>query len=98
MSSFSYRIKSKEDKQVSIYVSFRPQNSKPVFSRTGFTIHPSMWSSAKKRAKPVSIELKNLNNKPTELDIFLGDRLNKDSNLGVDINNRWLKKERDKYL
>ena len=93
MPSFSYRIKSKEDKQVSIYVSFRPQNSKSVFSRTGFTIYPSMWSSVKKRAKPVSVEAKNLNNKLTQLEIFLGDRLNKDINLGVDINNKWLKKQ-----
>ena len=97
MPSFSYRIKSKEDKQVSIYVSFRPQNSKSVFSRTGFTIHPSMWSSAKKRAKPVSVELKNLNSKLTELDVFLGDQLNKDINLGVDINNKWLKKQIDRF-
>ena len=41
-----------------------------------------MWSTAKKRAKPVYTELKNLNNKLTELDIFLGDRLNKDINFG----------------
>ena len=97
MPSFSYRIKSKDDKQVSIYISFRPQNSKSVFSRTGFTVHPSQWSNSKKRAKPVSVELKNLNNKLSELEIFLGDRLNKDNNLGVDINNKWLKKQIDRF-
>lgn len=97
MPSFSYRIKSKDDKQVSIYISFRPQNSKSVFSRTGFTVHPSQWSNSKKRAKPVSPELKNLNNKLSELEIFLGDRLNKDNNLGVDINNKWLKKQIDRF-
>ena len=48
MPSFSYRIKSKDDKQVSIYVSFRPQNSKSVFSRTGFTIHPHSGATLKK--------------------------------------------------
>jgi hypothetical protein len=92
MPSFSYRIKSKDDKQVSIYISFRPQNSKSVFSRTGFTVHPSQWSNTKKRAKPVSAELKNLNNKLSELEIFLADRLNEDINLGVEITNKWLKK------
>tara|TARA_Y100000385_G_C13076720_1_gene631780 strand:- start:891 stop:2150 length:1260 start_codon:yes stop_codon:yes gene_type:complete len=97
MPSFSYRIKSKDDKQVSIYISFRPQNSKSVFSRTGFTIHPSQWSSAKKRAKPISPEAKNLNNKLNELEIFLADRLNEDINFGVDITNKWLKKQIDKF-
>ncbi|MDG1141087.1 MAG: hypothetical protein P8N44_06015, partial [Flavobacteriaceae bacterium] len=97
MPSFSYRIKSKDDKQVSIYISFRPQNSKSVFSRTGFTILPSQWSSSKKRAKPVSAELKNLNNKLSELEIFLADRLNKDINLGVEITNKWLKKQIDRF-
>lgn len=97
MPSFSYRIKSKDDKQVSIYISFRPQNSKSVFSRTGFTIHPSQWSSAKKRAKPISPETKNLNNKLNELEIFLADRLNEDFNLGVDITNKWLKKQIDRF-
>ena len=97
MPSFSYRIKSKEDKQVSIYVSFRPQNSKSVFSRTGFTVHPSQWSDSKKRAKPVSPELKNLNNKLSELEIFLANRLNEDINLGVEITNKWLKKQIDRF-
>lgn len=97
MPSFSYRIKSKDDKQVSIYISFRPQNSKSVFSRTGFTIHPSQWSSAKKRAKPISPEAKNLNNKLSELEIFLADQLNEDINLGVDITNKWLKKQIDRF-
>ena len=97
MPSFSYRIKSKDDKQVSIYISFRPQNSKSVFSRTGFTVHPSKWSNSKKRAKPVSAELKNLNNKLSELEIFLADRLNKDINLGVEITNKWLKKQIDRF-
>lgn len=97
MPSFSYRIKSKDDKQVSIYISFRPQNSKSVFSRTGFTVHPSQWSNSKKRAKPVSVELKNLNNKLSELEIFLADRLNEDINLGVEITNKWLKKQIDRF-
>ena len=97
MPSFSYRIKSKDDKQVSIYISFRPQNSKSVFSRTGFTVHPSQWSNSKKRAKPVSPELKNLNNKLSELEIFLADRLNEDINLGVEITNKWLKKQIDRF-
>jgi len=97
MPSFSYRIKSKDDKQVSIYISFRPQNSKSVFSRTGFTVHPSQWSNSKKRAKPISVELKNLNNKLSELEIFLADRLNEDINLGVEITNKWLKKQIDRF-
>ena len=56
-----------------------------------------MWSSAKKRAKPISAELKNLNNKLSELEIFLADRLNEDINLGVEITNKWLKKQIDRF-
>src|SRR5210317_346017 len=97
MPSFSYRIKSKDDKQVSIYISFRPQNSESVFSRTGFTVHPSQWSPSKKRAKPVTAELKNLNNILSELEIFLADRLNEDTNLGMEITNKWLKKQIDRF-
>ena len=97
MPSFSFRIKSYSDKPVSIYVSFRPPNSPPVFSRTGLFIHPNEWSESKKKAKPNSTQAKNLNSILSKLEIFLVDRLNSDTHEGKVINNAWLKKAIEKF-
>ncbi len=51
MSSIGYRIKSKENKQVSVYIYLRPPKSKVISTRTGLTINPSDWSMSKKRAQ-----------------------------------------------
>ena len=51
MASIGFRLKSKENRQVSIYIYFRPANSKVVSARTGLTINPKDWSSSKKKAK-----------------------------------------------
>ena len=97
MPSFSYRIKSKEDKQVSIYVSFRPASSPPVFSRTGLSIHPDKWSASKKRAKTNSPHAVNLNTVLSNLESFLSEQLNFDQHKGVEINNSWLKKAIERF-
>jgi hypothetical protein len=41
MASIGFRIKSKENKQVSIYVYFRAANSSVVSARTGLSVNPS---------------------------------------------------------
>ena len=97
MPSFSFRIKSKIDKPVSIYVSFRPQNSPPVFSRTGLFTHANEWSNSKKRAKPNSPQAKNLKYILNQLEIFLTEKLNKDIHKGRIINNQWLKSTIEKF-
>jgi len=97
MPSFSFRIKSKEDKQVSIYVSFRPASSPPVFSRTGLSIHPDKWSASKKRAKTNSPHAVNLNTVLSDLESFLSEQLNFDQHTGVEINNSWLKKTIERF-
>ncbi|MGA1771954.1 MAG: hypothetical protein ACO39T_06755, partial [Flavobacteriaceae bacterium] len=97
MPSYSFRIKSRENKAVSIYVSFRPANQSVVAARTGFYVHPDNWSKSKQRAKPNSPELKNLNSSLNNLEVFLSDRLNIDYNKGIDITNKWLKNTIDKF-
>ena len=92
MPSFSFRIKSYSDKPVSNYVSFRPPNSPPVFSRTGLFIHPNEWSESKKKAKPNSTQAKNLNSILSKLEIFLVDRLNSDTHEGKLLITRGSKK------
>ena len=97
MPSYSFRIKSRENKAVSIYVSFRPANQSVVAARTGFYVHPDNWSKSKQRAKPNSPELKNLNSSLNNLEVFLSDRLNIDHNKGIDITNKWLKNTINKF-
>jgi|TARA_B100000902_G_scaffold398083_1_gene463727 integrase len=97
MSSIGYRLKSKENKQVSIYVYLRPPNSKVISTRTGLTVNPSDWSKAKKRAKPKDPILKSLNNKLDNIEGFIYEKLNEEFNSGVEFNNRWLLKKIEEY-
>ena len=97
MPSFSYRLKSNVNKNVSIYISFRPPNSKPIFCRTGFNVNPSDWSKSKKRAKPNTPQLKILNNNLNSLESYLSHRVNQDQNKGVSFTNSWLQKSLDEF-
>jgi integrase len=97
MSSIGYRLKSKENKQVSIYIYLRPPNSKVISTRTGLTINPSGWSQSKKRAKPKDPILKSLNNKLDNIEGFIYEKVNEEYNSGVEFNNRWLIKKIEEY-
>ena len=77
MSSIVYRLKSKENKNVSIYVYLRPPNSKVISARTGLTVNPSNWSKSKMRSKPKDPLLKSLNNNLDSISKFIPDKLNK---------------------
>ena len=55
MASIGFRLKSKENRQVSIYIYFRPANSKVVFARTGQTINSSDWIHLRKKPKPQTL-------------------------------------------
>ena len=90
MASIGFRLKSKENRQVSIYIYFRPANSKVVSARTGQTINPSDWSSSKKKAKTTDPYLINLNTTLTSLEKFISQALKNDLTYGIEINNRWL--------
>ena len=97
MASIGFRLKSKENKQVSIYIYFRPANSKVVSARTGQTINPSDWSSSKKKAKTTDPHLINLNTTLTSLGKFISQALNNDQRYGIEINNRWLNNQVDEF-
>jgi len=98
MASIGFRLKSKENRQVSIYIYFRPSNSKVVSARTGQTINPSDWSSSKKKAKTTDPSLINLNTTLTSLEKFISQALNNDLTYGIEINNRWLNKQVDALI
>ena len=97
MASIGFRLKSKESRQVSIYIYFRPVNSKVVSARTGLTINPADWSSSKKKAKTTDPYLINLNTDLSSLQEFISKALNNDQRYGIEINNRWLNKQIDEF-
>ena len=97
MASIGFRIKSKENKQVSIYVYFRAANSSVVSARTGLSVNPSEWSSSKKMAKPNDPFLKKLNTTLNDLKNFIYRSLNNDQQLGIEIDNRWLPKKVNEF-
>jgi integrase len=97
MSSIGYRLKSKENKQVSIYLYLRPPNSKVISARTGLTINPINWSKSRMRAKPKDPILKSLNNNLDSISKFISDKLNEELISGIDFNNKWLKKKLDDF-
>ena len=51
MAKIGFRLKSDANKAVSIYVNFRPPNTKMLEARTGLSINPSDWSKLKQRSK-----------------------------------------------
>ena len=97
MSSIGYRLKSKENKQVSVYIYLRPPNSKVISARTGLTINPLDWSKPRMRAKPKDPTLKSLNNSLDSISTFINNKLNTELESGVEFNNKWLKKKLDEF-
>lgn len=97
MATISFRLKSKENKEVSIYVYFRPSGSSVISCKTGYTVNPKNWSISKKRAKPSDPHLHNLNVTLDNLIISLNQSLNYDTQQGVEIDNRWLQKKVDEF-
>ena len=97
MATINYRIKSKENKEVSIYVYFRPSGSSVISAKTSYTVNPKNWSKSKKRAKASDPHLHNLNISLDNLVTFLSQSLNYDNQQGVEIDNKWLKKKVDEF-
>lgn len=97
MATINYRIKSKENKEVSIYVYFRPSGSPVLSAKTSYTVNPKNWSKSKKRAKASDPHLHNLNISLDNLVTFLSQSLNYDNQQGVEIDNKWLKKKVDEF-
>ncbi len=97
MATINYRIKSKENKEVSIYVYFRPSGSSVISTKTGYTVNPKNWSIPKKRAKASDPHLHNLNISLDNLVTHLSKSLNYDNQQGIEIDNKWLRKKVDEF-
>lgn len=97
MATINFRIKSKENKEVSVYVYFRPSGSSVISAKTGYTVNPKNWSKSKKRAKAYDPHLHNLNISLDNLVTFLSQCLNYDNQQGIEIDNKWLRKKVEEF-
>ena len=94
MSKINFRIRSKANKQVSIYMFLRSPGSVQLEIRTGYQTHPKEWLPSKQES---SID-HTLNNDLTDLRAFFSKRLNNSVLAGEAINMGWLRKALDEHF
>lgn len=94
MSKINFRIRSKANKQVSIYMFLRSPGSVQLEIRTGYQTHPKEWQSGYQKS---SID-NTLNNDLTDLRAFISKRLNNSVLAGETINMGWLRKALDEHF
>ncbi len=94
MSKINFRIRSKANKQVSIYMFLRSPGSVQLEIRTGYQTHPKEWLPGKQES---SID-HTLNNDLTDLRAFISKRLNNSVLAGETINMGWLRKALDEHF
>ena len=94
MSKINFRIRSKANKQVSIYMFLRSPGSVQLEIRTGYQTHPKEWQPGKQES---SID-HTLNNDLTDLRAFISKRLNNSVLAGETINMGWLRKALDEHF
>lgn len=94
MGKINFRIRSKANKQVSIYMFLRSPGSVQLEIRTGYQTHPNEWQSGYQRS---SID-NTLNNDLTDLGAFISKRLNNSTLAGENINMEWLRKALDEHF
>ena len=96
MPKIGFRIRSTKSKSGSILVNFRPPSSPPLEVRTGLSTDVSLWSKDKQRSKGIDASLVKLNSRLSKLSVHLEEAINNSD--GADLNNKWLKKEVDKFF
>jgi integrase len=98
MAKIGFRLKSDTNKAVSIYVNFRPPNTKMLEARTGLSIHPSDWSKQKQRSKGKDPSHYQINNTLNNLSSFLDAQINITLSEGFAIDKGWLLKSINKFF
>jgi len=96
MPKIGFRIRPTKSKSGSILVNFRPPSSPPLEVRTGLSTDVSLWSKDKQRSKSNDASLVKLNGKLSKLSAHIEEAINNSE--GADLNNKWLKKEVDKFF
>lgn len=92
MATIKFRVRGKENKEVSIYVSLSLGRGKVYETKTDFFVLLSRWSDKTSMPKQGNDEEKKLHNKLSKLRQFISDKLNEDlATENVVINTQWLK-------
>jgi integrase len=92
MAKIGFRLRSKEDKPVSIYVNVRPPSGSMLETRTGLSIHPSYWNSVKQTPKGREANHQQISYTLKDLSLYLEKVINEASSNGVLMNTAWFKK------
>ncbi|WP_310558669.1 phage integrase SAM-like domain-containing protein [Flavobacterium sp.] len=90
MAKVNFRLNSKANKEVSIYVYLTSGRGNFIELKTGFSINPKEWSKETKRPKYTTTENKLIFNNLKKLESFIFNNLNKDLGTGVIIDGYWL--------
>ena len=96
MSKIGFRIRPTKSKSGSILVNFRPPSSPPLEVRIGLTTNVSLWSKKYQRSNGKDATLVKLNSKLSKLSAHIEEAINNSD--GTDLNNKWLKREVNKFF
>tara|TARA_B110000503_G_scaffold115188_1_gene173350 strand:- start:228 stop:1436 length:1209 start_codon:yes stop_codon:yes gene_type:complete len=88
MGKIIFRLRSSLNKDVSIYVYLRG-SGKQIETKTGYSINPKYWNED--NSKPIRSH--SLYSDVTRLELYLLGRINEASEVGTNIDSRWLKKQ-----
>jgi integrase len=91
MATVNFRLRSKANKNVSIYIYLSSGREKVIELNTGFTINPKEWSKDTDRPKQNTDDNKLIFNNLKKLESFIFENLNKDLGKNVLIDSFWLK-------
>lgn len=90
MAKINFRIRSKENKSVPIYIYLSNGRGNMVESRTGFNIHFNDWSNATKLPKQNNAENKSITISLKKLNEFIHSSINDANSKGIEIDKFWL--------
>ena len=93
MATVNFRIRSKANKPVSIFIYISLETGNVISTPSGFTVHPKDWSSTTKRPKQNSENNKETFSKLYTLQDFIYKEVNKAYGKGQLIDVDWLKEK-----
>ncbi|QDH77831.1 site-specific integrase [Echinicola soli] len=96
MASIKYRLKSKLDKPVPVYVTISIKRGDAYYCKTGFFIHPRNWSSAKGYPKQNDEANKQMVKQLRVLEAFLMDRINEVQAAGASFSREFFDQQIDR--
>lgn len=91
MATVNFRIRSKANKPVSIFIYISLEEGNVISTPSGFTVHPKDWSKVTKRPKQTSEGNKKTFSKLNNLQDFIYDEVNTSQAQGQLIDVHWLK-------